>query len=265
MNRPDPNNGQDKKKTALGCGCLGLLALVVIGGIGAALDDGGTSEQDSKPTVVAESGSPSASSSTSPSPSSAAPTTTAPRSSAPPVVKVNLPDFTGQGLQEAQDAAQALGLYRLKSHDLSGLDRFQVWDRNWQVCSQSPVPGRVSESRTITFNVVKNEESCSHRADASTSGSGSGSGTGGDDDTPSSGSGSGSGSSGGGSSGSGSGDRLPGGRAGPGVGPRRCARTGRFRTPRTIRAPARITAGLPSSTGDTATGRAVWRAPPESA
>ncbi|EFL20912.1 conserved hypothetical protein [Streptomyces himastatinicus ATCC 53653] len=211
MNRPDPNNGQDKKKTALGCGCLGLLALVVIGGIGAALDDGGTSEQEGKPTVVAKSGSPSASPSTSPSPSAAAPTTTAPRSSAPAVVKVTLPDFTGQGLQEAQDAAQALGLYRLKSHDLSGLDRFQVWDRNWQVCSQSPVPGRVSESRTITFNVVKNEESCSYRADASTSGigSGGGSGTGGDDDTSSSGSGSGS---------SGAGDSSSGGTGGAGSG-----------------------------------------------
>ena len=49
----------------------------------------------------------------------------------------------------------------------------------------------------------------------------------------------------------------PGARAGPTAGPRRGARTGPFRTPRTIKAPARITAGSPSSTGDTATGRAT--------
>lgn len=197
-NHPSPGAGRDKKKTALGCGCLSLLALLVIGGIGAALDDGDTSKKDEKPTtVVAKSGSPSTSPSASPTPAPTTASPKAPETSAPAVVKMKLPDFTGRGLQDAQDAAQELGLYRLRSHDLTGLDRFQVWDRNWRVCSQDPSPGRVDPDSTITFNVVKNDESCSYQADASTGGTG--------DEGDSSSSTSGGGTSSGGSSSSGSG------------------------------------------------------------
>ncbi|AGP53009.1 hypothetical protein M271_06925 [Streptomyces rapamycinicus NRRL 5491] len=129
------------------------------------------------------------------------------KTSAPTVVKVKLPDFTGRGLQDAQDAAQELGLYRLRSHDLTGRGRFQVWDRNWRVCSQDPSPGRVDEDSTITFNVVKNDESCSYRAGASTGG------TDGADGLSSSASGGGS-SSGGSSSGGTSGGSSSGGTSG---------------------------------------------------
>lgn len=72
-----------------------------------------------------------------------------------------LPDFTGQNLQEAQDNAQDLGLYSLTSKDLSGLSRAQVWDRNWQVCSQDPASGEeMKTDRLLTFEVVKLEEDC---------------------------------------------------------------------------------------------------------
>ncbi|KAK1184417.1 hypothetical protein B7755_043780 [Streptomyces sp. NBS 14/10] len=122
MSQPASGDRRDKKKAALGCGCLGLLALVVIGGIGAALDDGDKA-QDDKPAAAAKSSSPAATHSASRSPS---PTPAVAKSATPTTVKVSLPDFTGQGLQDAQDAAQELGFYRLKSHDLSGLDRFQM-------------------------------------------------------------------------------------------------------------------------------------------
>ncbi|MET7765881.1 DUF3761 domain-containing protein [Streptomyces sp. NPDC005393] len=207
-----------KKQKALGCGCLGLLALFVIGGIGAALDDGdGKDKKNDKPAAVAMSGSPSATPSASPSPS---PTPSVLRSSAPAVTKVRLPDYTGRGLQDAQDAAQELGFYRLRSHDLAGLDRFQVWDRNWQVCSQSPKPGRFDKDRVITFNVVKTDESCSYRASgssssSSTTGGGGSSSTSGGSSSSSGGSSSSSGgesaSSGGGSSSSGGGSASSGG------------------------------------------------------
>jgi hypothetical protein len=75
-----------------------------------------------------------------------------------------LPDYSGKGLQAAQDAAQELGFYHLRSKDLSGAGRHQVWDRNWKVCAQSPRPGRYSTDRTITFKVVKVTEFCFHRA-----------------------------------------------------------------------------------------------------
>ncbi|MET8009883.1 DUF3761 domain-containing protein [Streptomyces sp. NPDC005271] len=74
---------------------------------------------------------------------------------------IDIPDFTGQGLQEAQDNAQALGLYNLREKDLSSASRTPMWDRGWQVCSQSPTAGTaVSDDEALTFEVVRNEESC---------------------------------------------------------------------------------------------------------
>lgn len=71
-----------------------------------------------------------------------------------------LPDLVGEVLQDAQDAAQANGFYDLDSTDASGLDRFSVLDRNWQVCAQTPEPGQHPTSTTVTFDVVKLEETC---------------------------------------------------------------------------------------------------------
>ncbi|WP_159037346.1 hypothetical protein [Streptomyces specialis] len=76
------------------------------------------------------------------------------------VETAELPDFTGQQLQAAQDAAQAAGFFFLTSHDVSGQDRMQVWDRNWQVCTQSPPAGEHPADTEIDFGTVKLEETC---------------------------------------------------------------------------------------------------------
>ncbi|MFD3511765.1 hypothetical protein [Streptomyces sp. NPDC058657] len=72
----------------------------------------------------------------------------------------SLPNFVGQGLQSAQDGAQAAGFYVLKSHDALGRGRQQILDRSWKVCSQAPKPGTHAASTTIDFGTVKLEESC---------------------------------------------------------------------------------------------------------
>ncbi|WP_405909565.1 hypothetical protein OG742_37185 [Streptomyces sp. NBC_00828] len=71
-----------------------------------------------------------------------------------------LPDMTGEVLQTAQDAAQAAGFFSLTSSDATGQGRFQVLDRNWKVCSQTPEPGEHPVDTTIDFATVKLTESC---------------------------------------------------------------------------------------------------------
>ncbi|XCM28830.1 hypothetical protein ABXI76_05090 [Streptomyces parvus] len=75
--------------------------------------------------------------------------------------KVKVPNFVGMGLQFAQDAAQEKGFYSLKSHDSTGRDRFQAFDRNWKVCSQNIKPGKASSTdTTLDFGAVKLDETC---------------------------------------------------------------------------------------------------------
>ncbi|MGW3330499.1 hypothetical protein ACWDF9_08140 [Streptomyces rubiginosohelvolus] len=75
--------------------------------------------------------------------------------------KTKVPDFVGMGLQFAQDAAQEKGFYSLKSHDSTGRDRFQAFDRNWKVCSQNIQAGKtVGTDTTLDFGAVKLEETC---------------------------------------------------------------------------------------------------------
>ncbi|MCG7528476.1 hypothetical protein MHW47_29050 [Streptomyces sp. OfavH-34-F] len=81
-----------------------------------------------------------------------------------PGAKVSVPDFVGMGLQSAQDAAQAKGLYSLTSHDSLGRDRMQVFDRNWKVCFQNVRAGKsVARTTELDFGAVKTEESCPAR------------------------------------------------------------------------------------------------------
>lgn len=92
-------------------------------------------------------------------PTTAVPATAPPTSAASATITV--PDMVGQDLQLAQDAMQAAGLYALRSHDALGLNRFQVLDRAWKVCSQTPTGGsRVSPDQLIDFGVVRDEEQC---------------------------------------------------------------------------------------------------------
>ena len=72
-----------------------------------------------------------------------------------------VPDVVGQNLQYAQDTLQALGSYVMDQEDASGLDRFQIDDSNWQVCSQSPVAGTtIPIDDTVTLWSVKLGEAC---------------------------------------------------------------------------------------------------------
>jgi hypothetical protein len=72
-----------------------------------------------------------------------------------------LPDFTGEGLQDAQDDSQAAGFYVLDSSDASGAGRMQLWDRDWTVCSQDPAAGTYDPATTtVTFSTVKLDETC---------------------------------------------------------------------------------------------------------
>lgn len=71
-----------------------------------------------------------------------------------------LPDLVGEDLQSAQDAAQEAGFFSLDSEDASGENRFQMYDRNWVVCSQTPEPGSYDTSTQVLFTVVKEGEVC---------------------------------------------------------------------------------------------------------
>jgi hypothetical protein len=96
-----------------------------------------------------------------------APGSATPPVAAPPVEAQSwvMPDFSGQNLQAAQDAIQALtgnpGFFST-STDLTGQARMQVMDRNWQVCSSTPAPGEAFSSASgVDFGVVKlDSESC---------------------------------------------------------------------------------------------------------
>ncbi|WP_314411384.1 PASTA domain-containing protein [Streptomyces kroppenstedtii] len=99
-----------------------------------------------------------------PTPTTNDPTATPPEADTPaPEAKqetATLPDMTGKVLQTAQDEAQALGFYSLTSSDATGQDRFQAFDRNWKVCSQTPKPGKHPVETTINFDTVKLDETC---------------------------------------------------------------------------------------------------------
>jgi hypothetical protein len=71
-----------------------------------------------------------------------------------------LPNLVGKGLQVAQDAAQEADFYNLTSHDASGRERHQVFDRDWRVCFQTPAPGANDTSKQVDFGVVRLEEDC---------------------------------------------------------------------------------------------------------
>lgn len=78
-----------------------------------------------------------------------------------PAEKATVPDFTGMGLQSAQDTAQDAGFYSLASHDALGRGRLQAFDRNWQVCSQNIKAGKTTATDTeLDFGAVKLEEDC---------------------------------------------------------------------------------------------------------
>jgi hypothetical protein len=75
-----------------------------------------------------------------------------------------MPNLVGSNLQSAQDQIQKLTDFAIAittSHDATGAGRHQVFDRNWQVCSQNIAPGsKIDSSARIDFGAVKLEEPC---------------------------------------------------------------------------------------------------------
>ncbi|MFJ5880250.1 hypothetical protein [Kitasatospora cineracea] len=103
--------------------------------------------------------------STGPTPPAPVPPVTAPAGGTTPAPSAEattaaLPDFTGMGLQAAQDRAQAAGFYRLQSHDALGRSRSQLNDRNWKVCAQAPTTGQQPTDTTVDMAAVKLDEQC---------------------------------------------------------------------------------------------------------
>ncbi|KUN39436.1 hypothetical protein AQJ30_09615 [Streptomyces longwoodensis] len=184
---PQPPAGfppQPKKSGAgkiVGFGCAGLvglfLVICVIGAVvGGKSDDpaedtanvkpAATGTQDDRPAVTAEPG-------TAEPPSAPVKTEEPKKSRTEPADSVKkpsadtgapetatLPDLVGQDLQAAQDAAQAAGFYVLDDQDASGQGRFQIYDRNWTVCSQDPGPGTHPTDTLVTLYAVKDDETC---------------------------------------------------------------------------------------------------------
>lgn len=78
-----------------------------------------------------------------------------------PAEKAAVANFTGMGLQSAQDTAQEAGFYGLTSHDSLGRGRVQAFDRNWKVCFQNVKAGSAVPVDTgLDFGAVKLEENC---------------------------------------------------------------------------------------------------------
>ena len=79
----------------------------------------------------------------------------------PPAETFKMPDLVGENLQTAQDKLQSLGSYVLRQDDATGMERFQVLDSNWKVCSQKPAPRKkVSVDKLVVLTAVKLNEDC---------------------------------------------------------------------------------------------------------
>ncbi|MFE3887074.1 DUF3761 domain-containing protein [Streptomyces lydicus] len=156
-----PMSPEDKKSARLGCAVIAVFVMLVGGCVN--LMDGDDGTKSSAATSVSDASGSGADASGSGSDASDGEGDA-----------LMVPDYTGRNLQEAQDAAQRRGISLLKSRDLSARNRSQVWDRNWQVCDQEPAAGSVMhDTETLTFDVVKADESCDD-PDATDSTSGAG-------------------------------------------------------------------------------------------
>ncbi|MBC8092323.1 MAG: PASTA domain-containing protein [Pseudonocardia sp.] len=75
-----------------------------------------------------------------------------------------MPDLVGRDLQSAQDTIQQLsgfGIAITTTHDLSGRARQQVFDQDWQVCTQNIAAGsEITPDSLIDFGVLPRAESC---------------------------------------------------------------------------------------------------------
>ena len=138
-----------------------IITLALAAGLPVLAACGGGSDSAASPATVTVTSEAPAPSSTVPAPTTAA--AVAPSSAATAVaVDFPMPDMTGQVLQDAQDAVQALGVLYSVSHDALGI-RHQVLDRDWKVCGQNIPAGQQVTGNVegqIDFGVVKLSESC---------------------------------------------------------------------------------------------------------
>lgn len=90
------------------------------------------------------------------------PTTDPEESDDPPAPETfKMPKLVGKNLQWSQDKLQSLGSWIMDQQDASGLDRFQILDSNWKVCSQKPKAGKVVPIETeVVLKSVKLDEKC---------------------------------------------------------------------------------------------------------
>jgi len=74
----------------------------------------------------------------------------------PASMKITVPDVVGMNHQAAQDKMQSVGLYNLDEEDATGEGRMLMWDRNWEVVTQTPSGGeKVDEDTTILLSSKK--------------------------------------------------------------------------------------------------------------
>jgi hypothetical protein len=96
--------------------------------------------------------------------SKTAPAVTQKPTSSPAPSAWTMPNEIGKGLQRAQDDIQALtgdAIFFTYSTDALGLNRHQILDSNWLVCSETPNAGTtITASTRITFAAVKLTEKC---------------------------------------------------------------------------------------------------------
>ncbi|WP_406174961.1 hypothetical protein [Streptomyces sp. NBC_00996] len=67
-------------------------------------------------------------------------------------------DFIGGNLKGARE--QIASAARITATDISGQHRVVREESEWKICTQRPAPGYPVNDQSITFGVVKTEESC---------------------------------------------------------------------------------------------------------
>ncbi|WP_326779711.1 PASTA domain-containing protein [Streptomyces longwoodensis] len=68
-----------------------------------------------------------------------------------------MPDFAGKSVKAARAALDSGTSITVKD---ATEDRFILIESNWQVCTQSPAPGKALNGQPVEFTAVKFEESC---------------------------------------------------------------------------------------------------------
>lgn len=134
---------------------VGIVAVLVVIGLFTNNDDEPTNTSSpSAPTSDVLDALPEAPRSEAPQPE--APQVAAPQADGGAATQAVVPDVVGMNHQLAQDTLQAHGFYLLLEEDATGQGRALLWDRNWEVVSQSVAGGTTaSVDTTITLSAKK--------------------------------------------------------------------------------------------------------------